>query len=507
MRAIELTFVFAALALPAAAQTPAATKTSSPKLVDFEAFAEAVVRHHPEAKVVAQSVARASAAEGRAGVLSDPQLTVAREGLPLPESLQPKKDASGMMMDESAAPPERPSWTVGLSQTFPWPGTLAAEERSAALETARAKLDASASDVGRRFAAKELFLGMVRLAELLEVQRRNLADAKRIERFANERFRQGIGSHMEFLQSHSETAILKANVDALATDLANIEAEARLWMTGKAPAEADAIMFRLGWPEIAAPSAADAVDLARERIRVARERDLARQDAQYRRSLPSLMASGMVMQRDEGMLMYGAMAGISIPVLSGSIRDSLRAESTVIEHRAAEELAWYEQQRHLVEWQVERRIARIAANLEALEKTIVPQTAAHLDAALVEYSQGRGNLRSILDSQRILLNLESSLVQAREALALAKLDRLRLDHGLADGVMNRPVPQIGLPTMTSGMDMDAGAGDRMEMGTRPGGTGSDTNMERSRRRASPPAAAIPEEQGPAPAGGMTGMGM
>jgi outer membrane protein TolC len=94
---------------------------------------------------------------------------------------------------------------------------LAAEERAATARFATVKADTGLASVERRFEAAEPFLRLVKLAKLIEVERATAQVVDSIREFTHEKFKQGVGSHMEFLQSHSESGVLKTNLAAFAT--------------------------------------------------------------------------------------------------------------------------------------------------------------------------------------------------------------------------------------------------------------------------------------------------
>jgi len=279
--------------------------TKGPKIT-YEAFVEATVNHHPERALDGKVLAKATEDQRRSGLLPDPQFTVGRNLVPLPQRYQ---HVAASDMDRAKA-----ETTYGLSQSFPWPGTLAAEGQAAKARAATVAANMSLSALERRFAATELYLRLVRTAKLIDAERANLILVNGLREFAHEKFKQGVGSHMEFIQSHTEAGVLQANVASLELDLKNLKYHALLLMdhqTGHAP---DAVDFVLEWPPNLITAKADKDvhwDLTRERIVRSKEADLSRLDAEYRRSLPLFNVSGMMMQEDGGMRMYAATIGIA----------------------------------------------------------------------------------------------------------------------------------------------------------------------------------------------------
>lgn len=435
-----------------------AAEAGRPKLT-YETFVEAVATRHPERAIDMQALAKSKEAGRRAGLLPDPQLSVGRDEVPLQGRFQPEP-----MMAEDAK--DGAEWQLQLSQSFPWPGTLSAEERAAMARVATTEADTGLASLARRFEASELFLKLVRTAKLIAIERANLVVVNGIREFSHEKFKQGVGSHMEFLQSHSEAGVLKANVATLELELRNLKRHALLLIDATTAADPDSVDFTLEWP-VGLTQAKNAgtdgvVDLARERIVRGKDAELARQDAEYRRSLPSFMASGMLMQEDGGMRMYGAMVGVTLPVYSNIQRSSLSSERVVVEGRASGELSWHDRRKALALAQAEDRIAQIEANSRALEREIIPPVREHVEAATSQFSQGKSDIGAIVEGRRTLLNLQMTEIRTTEALALARLSVEKIKAGLIDDNIDVEIPQL-VGATSSGMNMGGGAGNMQEM--------------------------------------------
>jgi outer membrane protein TolC len=385
---------------------------------------------------------------------------------------------------------ENAEWRLELSQSLPWPGTLAAEERVAQSSVANVETNVGIAELVRRFEAQELFLKLIRTDKLLAVERANFLVVDGIREFAQAKFKQGIGSHYEFLQAHSERGVLKANVASLETELLNLKRHALLLMGSPAISNPEGVSFALDWPQsLTSPDIAQnksVQDFARLKIQRGRELEIARQDAEYRRSLPSFMASGMVMQEDSGMRMYGAMVGVSLPVFSQIQRNSLKVEGTLTQTQAEHALAWHERRKELALMQADSRIAQIQANYLALEREIIPPFKEHIEAATVQFSHGKSDITSIIAGRRTLLNLEVSKVRTIEALARARLSVEKIRAGLIDEGLDLEVPQlVGANSSSMGMTGDGSSGmspmtsgkDRMPMKPKEPGIKQGTDMK------------------------------
>lgn len=469
---------------------PAHGETSSPRHLGYEGFVAAVDARHPERALDERMLARAGEIERRSGLLADPELKVGRDQVPLPGALQPEPKMAEMARGNA-------QWQIALSQSFPWPGALSAEERAASARKAGVATAAGLAALRRRFEAKELYLRLVRTAKLIEVERAAFDVVEGIRTFLHEKFKQGAGSHYDYLQAHRESGMLAANIAALEVDRQNLERHALLLMDAAEASRADAITFDLAWPrellEAAAPPAG-VTDLARERIILDKAAELARQDAEYRLSLPSFMASGMLMQEDSGMRMYGAMVGITLPLQSSARRRSLGAESGIVEGQRGAELAWHDKRKALALVQAESRLAQLEATCKSLERDIIPPVEEHMEAATVEFSQGRGSLSSVIEGRRALLDLELTEVRMTEALALARLSVEKIQAGFVDEAIDLELPQL---TGLSGGSMRMGSGTGMEGMPSPG--------RKARKPAERESLEVPAEE-PAPSGSSS-MGM
>jgi outer membrane protein TolC len=453
-----------------------------------------VASNHPERAVDEHTAAVADESVRRAGLLPDPELTVGRSDVVAPDRYQPDPVEP---MDR-----ERAQWQIGLTQRFPWPGTLRAEERAAAAGRAATGDGLEANAAVRRFQAQELYLRMVRTAKLLANMQANQVVVDGIREFLHQKFRQGAGSHMEFLQAHSESGVLKANVAALATDLRNLKRHALL-LIGDEALDPDAVDFDLDWP---AADGSPTADFARRNLARDQEAAAARRLAAYRRSLPAFMLSGMGMREDTGMKMYSATIGLSLPLYSNIERGALSREDRAAEARLGAALTWYDRRKALATAQTKDRIAQLAANVEVLSREVVAPLREHVEGATVEFSQGRGTIDAVIASRRNLLELQATEIMTREALAAARLDLAMIEAGFADEVLDRDVPQLGsMPRGVGGMG-GTSAVSGMPAGALPkGGQKPAAKRDGAAASGAPTAPATGGDE--VPAGGRGGMGM
>lgn len=431
--------------------------------ITFETFVEAVSSHHPQRSIDEKSLARAKEGLNRAGVLPDPQIKIGRDEVPLGGRLQPEP----MMAKEAKGGAE---WQIELSQSFPWPGTLAAEERLGQTSVSTTEANNEIFALMRRIEAEELYLKIIRTDKLLVIAKSNFTVVDGLRKLASEKFKQGVGSHNEFLQVHSESGVLRTNVRALEADLINLKRHALLLMGDRRMTHPETVNFSLDWPaSLVGPvqhqEKVNDRDLVRQKIQREKETQLARQDTAYHRTLPSFMASGMLMQEDAGMRMYAAMIGVSLPVYSQGQRRSLNNEGSFTNEQTERTLAWQDQRKTLALMQADTRIAQIQANFKVLETEIIPPVKEHIEATMVQFSQGKSDIGAIIDGRRILLNLEVSKVRSIEALARARVSIEKINAGLIDDTLDEEVPQL------SGVGSNAmsGAGSTSDMSSMPSG--------------------------------------
>ncbi len=479
------------LSLPAQARSAGAAPA-----VSYESFLAAVASGHPERLIDETRRAEAHSIGERSGLLADPVLTIGRDEAPLPNALQ-AMPADPMGLDAA-------QWQVSLSQSIPWPGTLAAERDAASARVTSVDRQSAATAAIRRFEAAELFLRLVRTAKLIEIQRASLDVVHGIRNFANEKFKQGLGSHFEFLKSHSEAGVLRANIGALETDLENLKRHALLLMNDPKTDDPGMVEFTLEWPKNSLSTGSpqppsDQADVSRKWLEEQRRVTLAQKEADYLRSLPTFSASGMLMQEDGGMRMYGMAIGASVPIFSGVRRESLASEKALVDARTGGELAWYDKRRKLALAQVEGRIDRILGNLRILEREIIPPVREHLDSAMVRFGQGKEDIAHIIGGRQTLLGLETDTVLMSEALARARLAYEKVAAGLVDAELDMPLPQLS-GAASGGMGMSPSSGASMPGMAPPRSSSPAKEPGRS------PTDASPEENAP-PAGGMSGMGM
>ncbi|MBC7660772.1 MAG: TolC family protein [Chitinophagaceae bacterium] len=432
----------------------AISESKEPLQLNFDSFVARVTDHHPEKSIDELKFEKAKSASERAGILSDPNLQFGRDRAPLKGSLQPKP----LMAREEN---DFAMWKIGIAQNFPWPGTLAAEDKAAEIQVETVKIENDVSSVLRRLEAADLFLKIIRTQKLLEIEKENFKAVDGIRELTHEKFRQGVGSHHEFLQAHSESGILRINVSSLQTDLLNLKMHALFLINDHSITNIQQLTFQTDWPESFLNKSVDdnktaPTNLLRSKFERQSEGALARQRLEYQRSLPTIMLSGEVMREDSGVRMYAAMLGVSLPLYSGRQRKSLSHEIDMVQKQTSETLSWQDRRRELAQQQGEARVSQLKSNLEVLEKDIIPPIKEHIEATTAQFGQGKIDIGSIIDARRAYLSLEVSRIRTTEALIRAKISLFKISAGLIDDEIDQEIPQMigvngssSMPSMSS----------------------------------------------------------
>jgi outer membrane protein TolC len=451
---------FVGIGLVNAAESAVAASDS--EALNLEAFAKKIAESGAEEGISAIDLRVVQERENQTSSLPDPMISLSREDLPIKFGKMGESDPM-----QATIPETSPSWKLTLSQSLPWPGTLAAEARAGSERTTAANLAGKIQQAERKFAAKDLFLSMVRLDKTITVEKRLRDEAQSFQDFVHERYRQGIGDHSEFLQTHTESSMIDLNLKTMVENLENLKAHAYLLLG------VDVAELNLAWPKNLETPAARAVrseapdgNLVRNLLVSTKERDLASNEANYRRNLPGFSVAGMLMAEDAGMRSGGGMIGVTIPLFSGKRRDSLRAERSMIQERTDRELAWFEKQKGLAIYQNQRTIIRLRANLVALDEDILPKVSEHLEASLAAFGQGKAKVSTVIASRRELLNLEITRIDTVSALAAANIRAEKIELGMIDGTLDQGIPGTVLGAMAS-PGMGAGDSSMSSVGGKP----------------------------------------
>ncbi len=417
-------------------------------MLTFESFLTKVDGQHPEKAIDEDMLESAKVESRRSGFLGDPQLRLGRDEVPFQARLQPNKKMAEQEQDAA-------QWKIGITQIFPWPGTLAAEEEAVQAKVEGIKVDNSVSSLVRRLEAADLFIRIIKTAKLLALEKEDFQAVDSIRELAQNKFKQGVGSHHEFLQAHSESAILALTVSSLETDLLNLKRHALYLLNDSTLKSLDQVEFEKEWPSkflVQTPlEKKTETDLAAQKNQLIQKSILARDRLEYKRSLPSIMASGEMMKEDSGMRMYGVAVGITLPLFSHIQRNALESEIKLSQKINTATNDSRNRLKTLAAEQVESRISQLRTNLERIDSTVLPPLREHIEATTAQFSQGKIDIGAIIDARRAYVNLQIAEVQTIDALIHAYFSQDRIAAGLIEGEVDIEVPRIGQMSQPSNM--------------------------------------------------------
>jgi outer membrane protein, heavy metal efflux system len=406
---------------PAAPPVPLADDPALARLVEESLAAR------PELRAAAVRVDAARERIPQAGALPDPVLSfgIQNDGF---GSLQIGKMETSYL-------------SVGVAQTFPWPGkrglrgdtaTLAVREVEAGL--ARARLSAEA-DVRRAYL--DLLLARDRLTLLARLE----ALWSKSEATARSRYESGEGSQTDLLRAQLERTRLRQRRIGLEAEERTRRAEVNRLRGRPAaePVETAPGLAALADPDLPAPDAAisDAEgrspELAGARAgedRAAREVDLAR-----RQRFPDVTLSAGVMPRGALEPMWQAGISVPIPLFTG------RKQGRAVAERAAEAVgtrADAEAAAQLVRLRAVERHEALAAALETLKLYrggLLVQSRVTAESALAQYAVGRVPFTAVLEAI-------AGSVADEDAFLAATVDAQKLRIAMAEVSTASSVPGV-----------------------------------------------------------------
>lgn len=487
--------------------------------LDIEKFVQLVIENHPVGQIESLESARLNALEPGIGRLPDPQISIGRENIPFPKANAGSHSDVGadagagdpmVSKGESNASRVDPVWKFTISQGFPWPGTNAARQEVAEKERLQRDANIQLLATFRNFDARELYYQLVATARLIEIEKENLDSATLILKNAESRLRYGLGTHHDLVQAQNEKAILALNYSATKADLSNLKDDAAQWI-GRQDAAGIEFQMKYGTGGESDISSKPFADLRRLEIEKRSETEVAKISARRLETWPQLMAQGMLMQSDDGMMMYGAMAGVAIPIFSNRERNAWARNGEISGDRRQIEISWHDKRKNLATVKNQRRREAVMALLRTLREEVIPNSREHLKSLSVEYAQGKGDFEVLNSARQALLRFRQREILAERELALADLEKSRIEVGFYEGELSMPMPQLALDVMNSAMGggMGQGSGSTMGGNLRSGGGMPDSRTTRSMKSGAnlgdDSMDDSPESKGDNSSGGMGGM--
>lgn len=429
-RFVTMTAIAAGTAFSAVSGARADDRIGGPGTT-LEEVLDAALSRNPGLAEAREQVQEREARASAARRLPDPELKYEQWGVPLgrPYAL----DQAQTLM-------------LGLRQSFPAPGSLAARGRSAR-DDAEAAADAARSrrlDIVRQ--VKHAFWTYARADREYWIHLEHVDLAQRAVDLTRGEYRTGRATQQDVLRAIVE-------LSRLHNDVAGIEQERT-----SARALLNTLMARppgapLGRPMVPeTPPAGDIrlVDLERRldsdrpelaaARRAIRSREASAEAARIAGRWPTFMvgADYWLMPQMEPHHAYGAMVSVSLPWLNPRHREEAREA----EHaRSAEEHA-LESAKNAALYELHDAAARVEAarqSLGIISRDLLPQARQSFEAAQSGFAAGQGTALALLDSLRSYLQVrvEESRARARLEMAVADLERA-VGGDLAGGHKGRP---------------------------------------------------------------------
>lgn len=362
-------------------------------------------------------------AEQRARVASARARTDQMRRLP---DLQLKYEQWGVPLQRPFAVGEANAVMLGLSQTFPAPGTLDARARVADEDTATAAASEALRKRELRAQVRRGVADYYRADRELRLHREHVELTARLVELARASYRSGHRGQQDVLRLNLELSRLhrdlahieqeRISAQALLNALMNRPVDAALGPPGEidanqVPVAPDESMLESRRAEIAVAAAA----VRRSEAAL----DLARREGR----LPSVTvgADYMYMPVMEHRHSYGAMLMLNIPWLNAAKSDAVKASQSALQ---ADRHA-LESVRNVVRYELRDARARYEAarsTFAIVDQNLMPQAQRNFEAAQSGYSAGQDDAITLVDSLRSFLDVSLDRVRALVHLETAAAD-------------------------------------------------------------------------------------
>ena len=423
---------------PHGAAHPAAVAAPDSGSTRLDSLIALAIEANPSLRAAKSRQRAAQATVPAAGARPDPMLMLGMMNLPL----------GGMGLAD-----EMTMKTVGVGQTFPFPGKLGLATRAARHEADAASADV---EVARRQlvgAVKTTYYEIALVDQLLTLTSRNRDLLVALVQTTEASYRVGRAGQEDVLRARVETTRLAE--EALALRERRRTALARLNALLNRPSDTpvgaatvppdvvrlalpdSAVGVRFHTAELGARAAASplpsldslqALAIAQSPMIAAHEARLAAQGARValarKAALPDFDVTLQYGQRNGLPDMVTAMVAVPIPIQRGRKQHQLVAAAEA--ERSAEEA-----EHHAMVNELRERVAALHSEFEQQRTrlalysiSVLPQTRATLTAATSGFRVGRTELSTLLDAQAALFNIEAESLRALTdfAAALASLE-------------------------------------------------------------------------------------
>jgi outer membrane protein, heavy metal efflux system len=388
-----------------------ATPATAQQEVDVDAYVQIVLRSHPAGRLRAGFEDAARAERKATRQFPDPEVEYSRG------RAHPNDEPSARAMETG----------LSVSQTLPWPGAFVAGARAGARAADALRAEGTASCWEIELAARRAFARLVTTRALLDIDRATEEDARSLRDLVTRRAELGETRDSDRIKATVEWMRQRRFLQASQRDAEAAEAVVRTLAVEPLPRP---LALRADSPrDLPTQSreslAARLLDLNPEilaaRAAADRHRALAAQAKQAR--VPDLDVT-VFRDKELDKSSTGFALGIRVPLWNANRGEIARSEASL-------KIAAAEADRKRLDLlaELEERLKDLevaGAQVQALDKEILPSAGDSLRLARRSYEEGETSLLDLLDAQRTLRETQREAVESRLALALAVADIQRL---------------------------------------------------------------------------------
>ena len=314
-------------------------------------------------------------------------------------------------------------------------GVNRSTSRAAEASLAAQKAAAAAADLTVASSVASGYVTLLSLDEQLRVTESTLKSREEAFNLAKRQFETGYSSRLELMQSDSELRSTRAQVPVLQHQIAQQENALSL-LLGSNPGDVARSETFAALTPLTLPSQLPSTLLNRRPDIVQAERQLVAADASLAASRASLLpsinltATGSVQDRtlsgllDNPLQIWSVGGSILAPLLN---RQALNAQVDISQSQRNQALYAYEKTVRNAFAEVNNSLDAITRYQEQLTELLAQQDVAQetLRIAQNRYRNGYSSYLDVLDAQRTLFSVQTSVVQVKNNLLLAQIDLYR----------------------------------------------------------------------------------
>ena len=402
-RCAALTSAILAVGLAAVAHAQAA--------LDADSYVGIVLRAHPGARQAAAFEDAAAAERKAVRLLPDPSLEYSRDRGRLTEG-------AGLLATETA---------FSVSQAIPWPGTFSANVRAGDLAADALRAKGADARWELEIEARAAFARLLYTRAALEIARAAEADALTLRDLTTTRAELGESREVDRIKAEVEWLRQQRIRRAAEREAEAVEAVLRTLAVEPLPRPL-AVEGELPGPIPPTDAVELRARLARSNPRLAASRAAAERDAALlsvarRARIPDLDATWF-RNTEVDKEANGFSVGLRVPLWNANRGEIARAQAASLLAAAGAQRALLDLTNALERVRQELDVA--SAQVEILEREILPAATRSLDLARFSYQEGETSLLDLLDAQRTFRETQREAAGSRLALALALAEVQRL---------------------------------------------------------------------------------